>query len=209
MQGKLKILSIDPGLCCTGWSILEASIVVKYEQGVNPVGFQKSSLMTSSIKVIALGYVKTKSHSPLIERLSLISEELRKVFYSNPCFDIVIVENTIMGGRNFKAQQLLAHARGAILLTLKNLPSFGLLEIHANTVKATLCKLGNAKKDDAIKKALELVNYQGKVKNQDALDSIAIAVAAFFRYQNSFHRVLWFKAWSSLNQSFSEVLGNG
>jgi crossover junction endodeoxyribonuclease RuvC len=145
------ILGIDPGINCTGWSVLNI------ERG-------KASYVVS-------GVISTDAALPLGDRLARICQELNIILdrYSP---QIAAMEEVFIN-KNPQSSLKLSHARGAIMATiaLKQVP---LREFAPNQVKKTVVGVGRAEKTQ-VQHMISMLVSGAKFSKADEADAIAVA----------------------------------
>lgn len=149
------ILGVDPGIADTGYG------VISDDKG--------------KVTCLAYGSIKTSSKDDLITRLNQLHLELDKVIKKyQPA--LVSVEELFFS-KNVKTALTVGHARGVILLTIKqnNLPIF---EFKPAQVKQAVSGYGAAKKDQVQKMVKTLLGLKEIPKPDDAADALAIAMCA-------------------------------
>ena len=147
------IIGIDPGIQYTGWGVIR----------------KRGSL--SGTEYIASGRVATNNKFPLPERLAHIGEELERILdIYRP--ELAALEETFVN-KNSLSSLKLAHARGAIMLTVAR-NKIPLQEFAPNKVKKTVVGSGHANKDQ-ISYMIKLLMPQAKPQNADEADALAIA----------------------------------
>lgn len=162
---SFNILSIDPSLSSTGYSIINSET--------------KEIILTSRYT--------TKSNISENERIKNIVIELDNVFYINNNIKEIAIEDGFSNTKNLKVGLQLAKLRGAIIshFMVNN------ISVHTQEPKETRKNLGlsgNAKKEEVANKILEmypdLINKIGpysdknnKQKTSDMYDSICIGIA--------------------------------
>jgi len=149
------ILGVDPGIADTGYG------VISDDKG--------------KISCLTYGSIKTSAKDDLITRLSQLHLELDEIIKKyQPAF--VAVEELFFS-KNVKTALIVGHARGVILLTIKqnNLPVF---EFKPSQVKQAVTCYGAAKKDQVQKMVKTLLRLKEIPKPDDAADALAIAMCA-------------------------------
>lgn len=149
------ILGVDPGIADTGYG------VISDDKG--------------KLTCLTYGSIKTSAKDDLITRLSQLHLELDKIIKKyQPAF--VAVEELFFS-KNVKTALIVGHARGVILLTIKqnNLPVF---EFKPSQVKQAVSCYGAAKKDQVQKMVKTLLRLKEIPKPDDAADALAIAMCA-------------------------------
>jgi crossover junction endodeoxyribonuclease RuvC len=149
------ILGVDPGIADTGYG------VICDDKG--------------KVTCLTYGSIKTSSKDDLITRLNQLHLELDKIIKKyQPA--LVSVEELFFS-KNVKTALTVGHARGVILLTIKQnkLPIF---EFKPSQVKQAVSCYGAAKKDQVQKMVKTLLGLKEIPKPDDAADALAIAMCA-------------------------------
>lgn len=152
-----RYLGIDPGLACTGYALIERT-------AAGPVLREG-------------GVVRSNAKNSLAQRVLEIGTGLREVIEEYQP-QLVAIEKVFHMHKNPKTALLLAHARGAILLTVaeKELP---LLHYTPRQIKKLLTGSGKASKEQmqfAIKNELKL---QQILEPNDVADASAVALCSY------------------------------
>lgn len=154
------VLGIDPGFGCVGWGVIEG----------------QKDMYTH----VAHGCIETSVTLDFSSRLSVISKALNNVIDTyHPKVGAV---ETLFFNKNVTTGIQVAHARGVILLTLKerNVP---LKEVSPQQVKQTITGYGAADKAQVQKMllyALSMEHKQLEGARDDAIDALAIAFTGVF-----------------------------
>jgi crossover junction endodeoxyribonuclease RuvC len=150
----MRILGIDPGSVTTGFGAID------YERG--------------KLSLVDQGSIGTKRGAELAERLAAIHERLRAVIIRlRP--EAVAIE-TPFSGRNVQSLIQLAHARGVILLTVRE-AGLAVFEYSPRSVKSAVTGFGGAEKDQVSKMVRMLLPGCAQMKlAADAADALAIAI---------------------------------
>ena len=155
------MLGIDPGTATTGWAVVEQS---------------RSELFIAGFDVIS-----TSKDFPLADRLAAIYEELNDII-KNFKPEYAAVEELFFA-KNVKTAISVSHARGVILLALKqnNIP---FSEFAPNQVKIALTGYGKASKMQVQKAVKTVTGLSFIPKPDDAADAIAIAICGILTTKN-------------------------
>jgi len=149
------ILGIDPGIADTGYGVIS-------DDG-------------GKISCLTYGSIKTSSKDDLVTRLNQLHIELDKIIKTYQP-DIASVEELFFS-KNVKTALIVGHARGVILLTLKQ-NNLRLLEFKPSQVKQAVTCYGAAKKDQVQKMVQKLLKLKEIPKPDDAADALAMAMCA-------------------------------
>ncbi|GAN78955.1 crossover junction endodeoxyribonuclease RuvC [Acidocella aminolytica] len=152
VQGRVRILGIDPGLRFTGWGVLEAE--------------------GNRLRHVADGVVATDGTEGVSLRLKALDNALAELLerYSP---DEAAVEETYVN-RNASATLKLGYARGVALLApaRAGIPVF---EYGAKTVKMAVVGTGGADKEQVGLMVRRLLPGAAQ-KRADAADALAVAI---------------------------------
>jgi crossover junction endodeoxyribonuclease RuvC len=154
---RTRYLGIDPGLNRTGYALLERRPAGPY--------------------LLEGGILKTTQSFSLQERLHEIAKGLREVL-DELAPEAVAIEKIFSHTQNVKTALMLAHARGAILLTLAD---FGVPVVHYTPaqIKRLLTGSGRAPKEQiqhAVKAELRLDTI---LEPNDVADASAVALCLY------------------------------
>lgn len=146
------ILGIDPGLAETGWGIIKET--------------------TDGWKVSDYGSIKTKSQTPISERLSEIHQEITSLIEKYKPGVAAIEE--LFFGANAKTAIKVGEARGAMLLACgeKRVP---VSEYTPLQIKIALTGYGRAEKSQVQKMVKRFLNLKKIPKPNHAADALACA----------------------------------
>ena len=153
----MRILSIDPGLSVTGFSILE-------------------SVKKGQIHLLAYGLIKPPIKDTLPQRLNFLFEETIKILdkFKPEAFAI----EDLFFSKNFKSAMTLGQARGALILAAAqaNLP---VAEYAPRKVKISVCGNGAASKEQVGYMVLKILKLKNLPKPHDISDAIAVGICFF------------------------------
>lgn len=146
------ILGIDPGLQHTGWGIIKQN--------------------GSALSYVASGVIHTKSSESVALRIKKIHLSLTEVINLYKPTESALEETFV--NMNSQSSLKLAHARGAIMLSLSihNLPVF---EYSTRLIKKTVTGSGKADKIQ-IKQMISLLLPGIQIANEDEADAVATAI---------------------------------
>ena len=152
------ILGIDPGTRITGFGVIRLS--------------------TSSQSMLYLdgGCIRTKTDSPLSERLALIFRGLQEILALHQPEQVAIEQ--VFLKQNVLSALKLGHARGAAMTAcaLLNLP---IAEYSPRAIKQAVVGYGGAEKAQVQKMVVDLLNLE-RTPSTDAADALAVAVCHGF-----------------------------
>ncbi len=157
MPKQLRYLGIDPGLQRTGYAVIERT-------ALGPVLREG-------------GIIQSTAQSPLHLRVQEISVGLREILQEfTP--GIVAIEQVFSLSRNFRSGLLLAHARGAILLTVADA---GIPVVHysATQIKRLLTGSGRAPKEQIQHAVQAELRLAALPEPNDVADASAVALCLY------------------------------
>ena len=147
------ILGIDPGLATTGYGLIK-------QDG-------------SKINHIESGVISTPPHTPLTQRLKIISKTLTTIItLFSP--KVVAVEELFFNN-NAKTAMLVGQARGVILLTAANF-ELDIVDYTPMQIKSGICGYGKAEKKQVQYMVKKLLRLSSVPKPDDAADALAVAI---------------------------------
>lgn len=144
--------AFDPGLRNTGWGVINS--------------------INSRLSYISSGCIKTDSKQPIENRLLQINQSIEEIISKHNPQSVAIEESLV--GKSPKSAILLAHARGAIILSVAK-SGINIHQYSPKQVKLSVTGNGNAKKEQVefmIQKLLPRAN----VKSHDEADALAVAI---------------------------------
>ena len=162
---SFNILSIDPSLSSTGYSVIKSD----------------------TREIIEISRYITKPDVPENERIKDIVIELDNVFEINGFINEIALEDGFTSSANIKVGLQLAKLRGAIIshFMLEHIPVY---TQEPSETRKNLGLKGNAKKEEVANKILELYpdlidrigpysDKNNKQKTSDMYDSVCIGIA--------------------------------
>ena len=152
-SSTFSVLGLDPGLTCTGYSIIQIESETCY--------------------LADCGTFRTSSKTPISERLKCICNKLKEIIKEyRP--DHAAVEETFMA-KNARSALLLGHIRGALLLTiaLYDIPAF---EYSPREVKMAVVGYGAADKFQIRSMLQNILKIKAEKYPLDATDAMAVAI---------------------------------
>jgi len=151
-----RVLGIDPGLNVTGYA------AVDFGCG-EPV-------------IVEAGALSTNARADMAERIGQIHDDLVEVLAElRP--DLVAIEQLYAHYKHPRTAILMAHARGAVLLTCRN-AGVGVRNLSATTVKKSLTGNGHASKLQVQRAVKSLCKLKALPEPSDVSDALAIALCA-------------------------------
>ncbi len=150
--GPIRILGVDPGLCNTGWGLIEAA--------------------GSRLSFLACGSIRTSAATSLADRLASIHSCLTALVDETAPHEAAVEETFV--NRDPQSTLKLGQARGAALaaLALKNLP---VSEYAANLIKKTVVGVGHAEKSQ-VAMMVKMLLPASDASSPDAADALAVAI---------------------------------
>ncbi len=155
---EMIIMGVDPGSVKTGYGILK-----RHRDG--------------SFSAIASGVIRTKSGSPLPERLIKIYDELLSVIERYHPAAIAVEEVFVKD--HPRSALVLGHARGVALLAAQHSGS-SIHEYAPTEVKKSVTGSGRASKGQVARMAVRLLGLS-KIPAEDAADALCVAMCHAMR----------------------------
>ncbi len=154
-----RLISIDPGIVITGFSILD---------------FQKSR-----IKLIAYGAIKPKKKDRLEKRLLHLHDEIFSVIKK---FDpsIMAIEDSFYS-KNVKSTVILGQSRAVMMLAGAKL-DLDIFQFAPRKVKQSLCGNGSASKEQVQFMVSNILKLETLPKPIDITDAIAVGICFVNNY---------------------------
>ena len=150
----MRILGIDPGSITTGFGVIDCH--------------------RGRMTLVEQGSITTARGAELADRLCRIHEQL-VVIIGRTAPEAVAIE-TPFGGSNTKSLIQLAHARGVILLAVRN-ARLDVFEYSPRSVKSAVVGYGGAEKEQVAKMVRMLIPSTARlVMSADASDALAVAI---------------------------------
>ena len=147
------VLSIDPGIGVTGFSIIQSN-------------GKKSSLS-------AYGTIKPKSNESIPKRLNYLFEEVNKLL-NQFCPNVLAVEDSFYSN-NVKSAMILGQARASILLPAVQ-ADIPIHQFAPRKVKMSVCGNGAASKEQVSYMVSKILKLKEKPKPLDVSDAIAVGL---------------------------------
>lgn len=166
----MMIIGLDPGLCHTGWGVIESN--------------------GGKMKAVGSGVISPKRNLPLGERLLCVMTELENILQAHQP-NIAAIEDVFIGTHK-NAAFTLGQAQGVLLLTCarNQIPceTYG-----ANKIKKIISGFGHAGKEH-IQKTLALFLGQSslsnpnlRLNNEHAADALGVAITHAFFEKNTLY----------------------
>jgi len=159
---NMRLIGIDPGFARVGYAVIDQ------------IGGQQ--------KLVDYGCLETKKDLSLSRRLLLIADGLRDLIKKYQP-QLAAVEKLFFF-KNLKTAIDVAQARGAILLTLEE-AKLPIVELTPLQVKQALTGYGRADKQQLARLLQLILKLPAKIKQDDASDAVAIALAGLSYQQPS------------------------
>jgi len=147
------ILGIDPGIAITGYAFLQEH--------------------NSAFQPLACDVIRTPKHTPLPEHLESLYKQLNDLLTKYQPTESAV--ELLFFGKNRKTAMDVSHARGVILLALKqaHLP---IAEFTPGQIKLALTGYGNANKTQVGEMVRVLLKLSTVPRPDDAADAAATAI---------------------------------
>ena len=150
----MRVLSIDPGLSITGFSILD-----QQNRG-NTI-------------LAAYGTIRPPKSAPMGERLNYMFEEIMEVFDRfSP--DVIAIEDSFYSN-NVKSAMKLGQARGTIMLAAAR-ANIKVFEFAPRKVKQSVCGNGAASKEQVKFMVMQILKLKEPPKPLDVSDAMAVGI---------------------------------
>ena len=157
---RATILGIDPGYADTGYGIITKS--------------------GRSLTYVACDTISTSARLPFSERLLRLADALDALVQEfHPA--LIAIEK-IYFAKNLKTAVNVAQARGVALVTAAR-HRVALAEYTPLEVKQSLTSYGHATKEQVAQMVRTILRLASLKKKDDAVDALAIAICAAFRYK--------------------------
>ncbi len=154
-----RLISIDPGIVITGFSILD---------------FQKSK-----IKLIAYGAIKPKKKDRIEKRLLHLHDEIFSIIKKfNP--SIMAIEDSFYS-KNVKSTVILGQSRAVMMLAGAKF-DLDIFQFAPRKVKQSLCGNGSASKEQVQFMVSNILKLESLPKPIDITDAIAVGICFVNNY---------------------------
>ena len=155
----MRVLSVDPGLGITGFSIMDTK--------------------RNQTHLSAYGTIKPKPKDSLPKRLNYLFEEMNKILDQfSP--DVMAIEDAFYS-KNVKSAMKLGQARGTIILAAAR-ASIAVHEFAPRKVKQSVCGNGAASKEQVQFMVMQILKLKEPPKPLDVSDAMAVGIC----YLNQF-----------------------
>ncbi len=151
----MKILGIDPGLCITGYGLIEAG--------------------PRNLRLIEAGVVRTRTNENLEARLGKIYDGLEGLVKEHKP-EVLVLEQLYSHYKHPMTAILMGHARGVVCLLAKK-SGAELVGYPATRVKKAVTGAGHASKYQMQRMIQNLFGMEAAPEPPDISDALALAVA--------------------------------
>ena len=149
----MRVLSVDPGLGITGFSILDTK--------------------RNQTHLSAFGTIKPKPKDSLPKRLNYLFEEMNKILDQfSP--DVMAIEDAFYS-KNVKSAMTLGQARGSLILAAAQ-ADIPVHEFAPRKVKMSVCGNGAATKEQVSYMVTQILKLKDPPKPLDVSDAIAVGL---------------------------------
>ena len=152
----MRVLSIDPGLTITGFSIIDSK--------------------NNHFNLLAYGTIKPPLKDTLSNRLNFLFEETNKIldqFMPNA----FAIEDAFFS-KNFKSAMVLGQARGSLILAAAQ-ANLRVYEYAPRKVKMSVCGNGSASKEQVGYMVSKILKLKKIPKPNDISDAMAVGICFF------------------------------
>ncbi len=165
------ILGIDPALNKTGYGVIEL-------------------MQDNSMKYLTSGIIKIDGSKTMIEKLSILNQEFKKIIKKWQPEHIAIED--IFINKNPMTSLKLGQARGAIITSCLehneiNNEKF-IFEYAPNLIKKSIVGVGRAEKSQVAMMVKILLSIKEELRYDDESDALAVAICHINHFNN---RLLW------------------
>ena len=149
----MKVLSVDPGIGTTGFSVIET--------------------IEANIRLEAYGIIKPRPKDSIAKRLYHIYTEINKVLFQF-LPQALAIEDAFYS-KNAKSAMILGQARGSILIAAarNDIPIF---EYAPKKVKMSVCGNGTASKQQVSYMVSKILKLKSPPKPLDISDAMAVGL---------------------------------
>ncbi len=148
-----RVLGLDPGTAIVGWGVVEGE--------------------GQELALVDYGVIRTPAHTPLVERISLIYQELNGILDRYQPHGVGIEQ--LFFARNVSTALPVAHARGVMLLAIHQ-RALPLAEFTPMQVKQAVTGYGGADKQQMQQMVRLLLSLDEPPRPDDAADAVAVAL---------------------------------
>lgn len=151
----MRILGLDPGVATTGYAVIEMRGRIE--------------------RALDWGVIETKKNLDLPDRLNIIRRDLVKLIKKYDTATAGV--ESLFFAKNVKTAIAVAHARGVILVTLRQM-RVKIVEMTPLQVKSQIASYGMAPKAQVQAMVKKLLGLSEQPRPDDAADALAIALCA-------------------------------
>ena len=149
----MRVLSVDPGLGITGFSIMDTK--------------------RNQTHLSAYGTIKPKPKDTLPKRLNYLFEEMNKILDQfSP--DVMAIEDAFYS-KNIKSAMTLGQARGSLILAAAQ-ADISVHEFAPRKVKMSVCGNGAASKEQVSYMVTQILKLKDPPKPLDVSDAMAVGL---------------------------------
>ena len=149
----MRVLSVDPGLGITGFSIMDTK--------------------RNQTHLSAYGTIKPKPKDSLPKRLNYLFEEMNKILDQfSP--DVMAIEDAFYS-KNVKSAMTLGQARGSLILAAAQ-ADIPIHEFAPRKVKMSVCGNGAASKEQVSYMVTQILKLKDPPKPLDVSDAMAVGL---------------------------------
>ena len=159
MATPIRVLGVDPGICITGYGVIEES-------------------NSGSFKVLEAGCIRTSLRSSLGERLKKIYSGLEGLIREYKP-DVLALEGLYSHYKHPTSVIMMAHARGAIALAA-GLSGVRLVSYPATKIKKSITGNGMASKSQVQRAIQGLLGLKVEPEPPDVADALAAGLTHFY-----------------------------
>lgn len=156
----MRILGIDPGLNRTGYAVIEGD--------------------ARSAKLLEGGVLRSNASNSLSQRVLELRNGLLEVIRDHAP-DVVGIEQVFSLPKNPKTAVLMAHARGALLVTLAE-AELAIAHFTPNEIKKHITGSGHASKGQIQRSVQILLGLDSVLEPNDVADAAAVAICRLNAY---------------------------
>ncbi len=152
MNGRIRILGVDPGLRNTGWGVIDCD--------------------GPRLAFVACGVIRPDAKAPMAQRLLVVHEALAAIIADHAPSEVAVEETFV--SRDAKASLKLGHARGVALLVAAQ-AGLKVAEYAPRLIKKAVTGTGTAEK----RQVMAMVHTflpRARPKSTDAADALAVAI---------------------------------
>ena len=149
----MRILGIDPGLCTTGYGIIE----------------------DKTFKLIEAGVIKTRANTPIQARLKKIFDALTEIINEHKV-SVLVLEKIYSHYKHPTTAILMGHARAAVCLACGE-NEVRLVNYPSTKIKKTITGNGHASKQQVQIMVQNILKLKSPPEPVDVSDALAMAIS--------------------------------